>query len=446
MRRYQLKRGAIVLLLAFLPAAAASAQDAGTGTQDEATVVPEGDTTTSSTSSTTVPEQATTTTSTVPTTTTTAPPATTTTTVPAPAEPHAFDDPDEVGAEVPPSDPIVVPPREQPRLPTLQDSLTSQQITSSLSSASSTLAQVTELAQQAAVRAVALEAELGRKQLRLDELKRGKQLAQLVLEQKREAVRRRAVTAYTNGGIRHVNSLLEVRDIQELQRRMAFIATITEQDQKALEAYTGVRDASTADLGKEEAAVETARALAADARRLAGLAGDVELQRRRQIDALTFGGTIVTDGFAFPVDDPHNFIDTFGAPRMPGTPYEHRHQGTDIFAPEGTGLRAMERGVITRMGTDLLGGTKLWLVGASGTRYYYAHLSGYAPGIAEGSVVDAGDLVGFVGRTGNARRTPAHLHIELHPNGGPAINPYPLLKAVDDAARAARLAVPTPLG
>jgi len=82
-----------------------------------------------------------------------------------------------------------------------------------------------------------------------------------------------------------------------------------------------------------------------------------------------------------------------------------------------------------------LGGTKLWLVGASGTRYYYAHLSAFAEGVTEGKVVTAGDVVGFVGNTGNAATTPAHLHFEVHANGGPAVNPYPLLKIVDDAQK-----------
>ncbi|MGH2684782.1 MAG: M23 family metallopeptidase, partial [Actinomycetota bacterium] len=120
------------------------------------------------------------------------------------------------------------------------------------------------------------------------------------------------------------------------------------------------------------------------------------------------------------------------APRMPGTEYEHLHQGTDIFAPAGTSLLACERGVITKMGTDVLGGIKLWLVGESGARYYYAHLTAFADDIEEGDVVEAGTVVGFVGNTGNAVGTPSHLHFEIHPGAGPAVNPFPLLKAVDE--------------
>jgi peptidoglycan LD-endopeptidase LytH len=133
------------------------------------------------------------------------------------------------------------------------------------------------------------------------------------------------------------------------------------------------------------------------------------------------------------VGDPHTFSDDFGDARMAGSPDAHSHEGTDIFAPAGTPLLATERGVITSMGTDRLGGTKLWLVGASGTRYYYAHLSGFAPTVVDGLVVEAGSFIGLVGNTGNAAGSPPHLHFEIHPLGSGPVNPYPLLKAVDDA-------------
>jgi murein DD-endopeptidase MepM/ murein hydrolase activator NlpD len=83
------------------------------------------------------------------------------------------------------------------------------------------------------------------------------------------------------------------------------------------------------------------------------------------------------------------------------------------------------------MGTGSLGGIKLWVVGESGTEYYYAHLIDYAPGITDGTRVEAGDVIGYVGNTGNAISTPPHLHFEIHPDGGDAIDPYPLLHAVD---------------
>ena len=152
------------------------------------------------------------------------------------------------------------------------------------------------------------------------------------------------------------------------------------------------------------------------------------------------GSEIVISGFVFPVGDPHSFGDSFGAPRMMGTQYEHAHQGTDILAPRGTPLLASERGIITKMGTGTLGGNKLWVKGESGTYYYYAHLSAFAEGLQNGDTVDAGELVGLVGNTGNASGGVTHLHFEIHPDGGPAVNPYPLLKVVDDLNQQAKAA------
>ena len=62
--------------------------------------------------------------------------------------------------------------------------------------------------------------------------------------------------------------------------------------------------------------------------------------------------------------------------------------------------------------------------------WYYAHLADFAPGLENGQRVEAGDLVGYVGDTGNAVGTPPHLHMELHPDGARPINPFPLLASV----------------
>jgi murein DD-endopeptidase MepM/ murein hydrolase activator NlpD len=122
---------------------------------------------------------------------------------------------------------------------------------------------------------------------------------------------------------------------------------------------------------------------------------------------------------------------------MVGTADEHWHEGTDIMAPAGTELYATERGILTQVGSNSLGGTVVWLKGESGTYYYYAHLSRYADGVHKGLVVEAGQLIGYVGTTGNAVGGPPHLHFEVHPDGGEAVNPYPLLAVVDEMREAA---------
>jgi murein DD-endopeptidase MepM/ murein hydrolase activator NlpD len=141
------------------------------------------------------------------------------------------------------------------------------------------------------------------------------------------------------------------------------------------------------------------------------------------------GAQVYVRGFVFPVQGEVEFIDSWGYPRMSGTASAHWHQGTDIFAAMGTPLVATESGVLDRVGTAGLGGMRLWLEGDSGNAYYYAHLIAFAPGMADGIRVNAGDVVGFVGDTGNAKGTSPHLHFEVHPGGGDAVNPYPLLIA-----------------
>ena len=164
----------------------------------------------------------------------------------------------------------------------------------------------------------------------------------------------------------------------------------------------------------------------------------VQAALEMQVAVHVAGSQLFVAGFTFPVGDPYMFIDSFGFPRMSGTSFAHWHEGADIMAPQGTPLYAVENGVIDNVGTGTLGGIKLYVVGDSGTEYYYAHLAGYAPGIANGTRVAAGDLVGFVGTTGNAQGGSPHLHFEIIPDGENSINPYPILAAAAQVERASR--------
>ncbi len=129
------------------------------------------------------------------------------------------------------------------------------------------------------------------------------------------------------------------------------------------------------------------------------------------------------EGFICPVDPTlATFSNDWGAPRS-GNRY---HQGTDVFAPYGTPLVAVVDGVVTLSGSRL-GGVVVYLTAENNTRYYYAHLSGYSPGLRSGDEVLTGDLIGFVGDSGNARGTSPHLHFQIHPYGGNPVNPFPTL-------------------
>jgi|CXWL01.1.fsa_nt_gi murein DD-endopeptidase MepM/ murein hydrolase activator NlpD len=114
--------------------------------------------------------------------------------------------------------------------------------------------------------------------------------------------------------------------------------------------------------------------------------------------------------------------DCWGARRSGG----RLHRGIDIFAACGTHVRAAASGTVLRVGTDRLGGNVAWVLGPGAVAHYYAHLREPA-GVALGSWVEAGDVIGLVGNTGNARTTPCHLHYGVYGLPAGATNPYPLL-------------------
>ena len=123
------------------------------------------------------------------------------------------------------------------------------------------------------------------------------------------------------------------------------------------------------------------------------------------------------------------FSDDFGEPRPGGTV----HPGVDMPAVTGTPVVAVVDGFM-RHDVGGAGGNGAWLVGADQVAYYYAHFSRYEGG---DRIVNTGDVIGYVGMTGNA--TGPHLHFEMHPGGGPAVDPYPLLVALCQAETARSL-------
>ncbi len=128
-----------------------------------------------------------------------------------------------------------------------------------------------------------------------------------------------------------------------------------------------------------------------------------------------------TTNIACPVDGDSDFFDDWGDPRSGG----RRHQGVDMVAPRGTPILAAAAG-FAEMTTSNSAGKAIWLTTPGGNKFYYAHLDVWE---GESRIVDAGDVVGYVGSTGNAGGP--HLHFETHP-GGVAENPFP---AVDAACR-----------
>jgi murein DD-endopeptidase MepM/ murein hydrolase activator NlpD len=123
---------------------------------------------------------------------------------------------------------------------------------------------------------------------------------------------------------------------------------------------------------------------------------------------------LTAGGYVFPVYGPLvSFGDSYGAFR--GDVAGNWHHGDDIFAPLGAPLLACADGTVFSVGWNDVGGNRLWLRDSQGNEFYYAHLSAFSPLAKNGRQVKAGEVVGFVGNTGDAQGTPPHLHFEVHP-------------------------------
>ena len=344
---------------------------------------------------------------------------------------------DDIGAEEPPPEEVPVvaetvpPPPGEP----VDGAAAERLIRRELRVARATALQSEAEVQVAAQLVDDLSNRLATLQRELARLDVAQQLAVERLEFAIEVFEERVANAVVRGNAAELDTVLTSSDANQLEMRKVFLASVSEADSEAVVEYRlakevveqGVADALD-DVARTRRELRDARTALAESIR-------VNTEHKFQLAVFAAGSEIVIRGFVFPVSEPYSFIDSWGYPRMTGTQYEHGHQGTDIMAPFGTPLYAVERGIVTRLGTDVLGGTKLWVKGQSGTYYYYAHLQAYAEGVSEGVLVEAGDIVGFVGDTGNARGGAPHLHFQVHPGGGQAVNPYGLLRVVADLSR-----------
>jgi hypothetical protein len=155
--------------------------------------------------------------------------------------------------------------------------------------------------------------------------------------------------------------------------------------------------------------------------------------RRLEDLGLTSEEVAILGSGHFPVAGPVSYTDDWHDARF-GPPF-HLHQGTDIFAERGTPIRAVDDGVVSYSDGGL-GGKGANLDAVDGTTYYMAHLNGYARDLSSGSRVKQGQVIGYVGSTGNAEGGSPHLHFEIHPGGGEATNPKPILDGWLDEALA----------
>jgi hypothetical protein len=137
--------------------------------------------------------------------------------------------------------------------------------------------------------------------------------------------------------------------------------------------------------------------------------------------------------YVFPVYGPSSYVDTYGAGRSDVS--GGWHHGDDIFGQLGQPLVACADGTLFSVGWNKIGGNRLWLLDSQGNQFYYAHLSAYAAVAVNGAHVHAGEVIGFMGNTGDAQGTPYHLHFEIHPVSllylgyDGAVDPTPYLDA-----------------
>lgn len=372
----------------------------------------------------------TTTTTTVPTTTTT----TVTPTVPPPVEPEpppVVEPPPLVPVDDPFVDEMLEPGTHYADQPAF-DPRSNEVVVAELRRAERALADAERRGRQALDDVAAARARLAELEAQLAGRSADEQAMLRASEAAHALFVQRAADAYVRGNDPDLAALFASDDANEFGKRTVLLKAVLEADEATFDEYVATRKALGGELRSlHDQMVEAVR----DLKR----ARLVEKELRAEIVDRTFevkvweaGSQLMAHGFVFPVAGEVSFGDSWGAPRMPGTPYEHWHEGTDIMAAAGTPLVACEDGVISRTSTSTLGGISLYILGESGIEYYYAHLSAYAPETQAGRVVKAGDVVGYVGDTGNARGGAPHLHFEIHGTDGRPVNPYPILKVAHE--------------
>ncbi|MEX1162989.1 MAG: peptidoglycan DD-metalloendopeptidase family protein [Nitriliruptor sp.] len=337
-----------------------------------------------------------------------------------------------------------------------------EQIQSRLDRATAALGAVEERVATLGAEAERLESEAGSLAIAVDELREGMQ-AQVVALFKRGSVRDPLTVFLTsddpNEALLRAQTLerLVVADLGEVEslgadrRRLAAVETRLAEQRREVEAARADQAELQATLQRDLArAAELQRRLEAEERERQRR----EEQRRREAaeraaaerDAAarasrsdapassssgptarsgSGGGStaVSSSGKACPVGRPHSFSDTWGAPRSGG----RSHRGTDILAPYGTPVYAIVSGTWSIQSPGPSAGLWAILRGSDGNQYWYLHLQSHT--VSNGARVSAGQQTATNGDTGNARGTP-HVHFELHPGGGSAINPYPTLRAV----------------
>lgn len=293
-------------------------------------------------------------------------------------------------------------------------------------------------ANQAAADLGKAETVLGRLEGEISQLEAERADAQARLDAFRDAASEVAIRQFISADATQVSELDD--DINNQARADALSRYATQGNQDAIDDYTAATEdleAATRELtAKREAqrkavdALERRRAqVIQELRRLEALDAQRKAAEARRAAARSRSGSAVRSApsgpiahgvFVCPVQGPVAFSDTWGAARSGG----RAHKGVDMLSPMGTPTVAPVDGTVSHRGNST-GGLSWHLNGDNGHYYYGTHLSAYA-NVGAGHV-KAGTVIGYVGDSGNAKGTP-HLHFEIHPNRGAAVNPTPTVR------------------
>ncbi len=291
-----------------------------------------------------------------------------------------------------------------------------------------------------------LEYRIGRMEGRIDEDEEN--IAKL-----RSTAQALVVNSYINSGSSSLDSALDASNVQDILTAQHIINRAADKGTAALDRL----DAITRDLLRQTSTLDEDRAeIAALEQQQASLVGNLDeltvaaetlyqqakteyaaevraweaAERARKIaEAAKRSGAAgglpagTIPDFVCPVSGSVSFTNDWGNPRSGG----RTHKGTDMFANKGVPVVAVTDGTL-RFSNGGLGGISIWLKG-SGASYYYAHLDSRVSGLSAGSYVTRGTVIGYVGNTGNAYGGADHLHFQLHPGHGSAVNPYTTLAA-----------------
>lgn len=284
-------------------------------------------------------------------------------------------------------------------------------------------------------RAEQLEADIATRKRELRALADREQELEIEIARTRRVLEERAREAFKQGGgdLGAIAAMVDSRAPGEMMARAATLDVLARRDQAAIETAESLqvqldqtralRRAAIADLGDlRREALATAETLGDQLEGLQTRERTLELKAARQADVRRGPQQGI---YACILQEPFTYIDSWGFARSGG----RSHKGTDVMAPHGNEVYAFTAGTV-RLSSNRLGGVVAYLDGDDGHRYYYAHLAGYAPGLASGARVEPGQLIATNGNSGNARGGAAHVHFEVHPGGGGAVNPYPWLRPV----------------